>query len=272
MFWNKKTKERRDLKIGALVAYLAMITVNCLANILPIGGNNTAQVSDSYPNLFAPIGFTFAIWGIIYVALCAYVTYQFAVVRGKGSKLTEETFDKVNRWFIASSLINFAWIFAWQYRQIGLSAILIVALLISLIKIVELLRSVRMSGGDQLAVRLPFSIYFGWITVATIANITTWLVSIGWQGGGIPGWIWMIVILTVGALIGSIGALRNNDIPYLLVFVWAFFGILMKHVVVFGSQYQSVITSLVLLIGGCAAVVTYLAMTNRSFYRNRDLA
>lgn len=227
------------LKILAALAYLAMITVNALANILPINNHTTGAVSNSYPNLFAPAALTFSIWGLIYLLLTGYVVYQFI----KSAKGRESLFGKINPLFIATSLANFFWVLAWHYELIGLSAILIVTLLVLLSKIAGILRQEKFSAQEKLFIMAPFSVYFGWITVATIANITVFLVSIGWNGFGIADFIWTGIILLVGALIGILRMRQDKNIAYGLVLVWAYLGILIKHLSASGfkGQYPSVI-------------------------------
>jgi hypothetical protein len=230
-------------KILAGVAYLAMISVNALANTLPINNRTTGAVSDSYPNLFAPAGLTFSIWGLIYLLLAGYVIYQFT----KSAGGRESLFGKINPLFIATSLANFFWILAWHYDYIGFSVILISTLLVLLIKIADILRQERFSSQEKLFILAPFSVYFGWITVATIANITVFLVSIGWNGFGIADYVWTSIILLVGALIGILRMRRDKNIFYGLVLIWAYLGILLKHISAsgFNGQYTSVIATVI---------------------------
>lgn len=229
------------LKILVGAAYLAMIAANFLANSLPINGRTTGQVSDNYPNLFAPTGFTFSVWGLIYLLLAGYTIYQFTKIGAK----KENLFKKINPLFIATSLINILWILAWHYDFIGISVILIVALLVSLIKIADILRQGKFSRTESLLISAPFSVYFGWITVATIANITVYLVSMGWGGLGIAEHIWTAIILLVGALIGTVRMRKDKNIFYGSVLVWAYLGILYKHLSAggFNGQYPSVIAT-----------------------------
>ncbi len=123
--------------------------------------------------------------------------------------------------FSISSLVNAAWILSWHYEQIGISTLLLATMLVLLIVIVNTIRTAGVTGRDRWLVRLPFSVYFGWLTVATIANITVWLVSIGWDGFGIADATWAAVIIAVGAVIGVATVLRNRDLAYALVLVWA---------------------------------------------------
>ncbi|OGZ35027.1 MAG: hypothetical protein A2V60_01260 [Candidatus Portnoybacteria bacterium RIFCSPHIGHO2_01_FULL_39_19] len=110
------------------VAYLAMVVVNYLANALPLGGRGTGVISDAYPNLFAPAGYAFSIWGLIYTLLTIYVVYQFSQ---KENILTAQ----VNRLFVVNALFNVGWLFAWHYDVIWLSVLLMIGLLVTLIKI-----------------------------------------------------------------------------------------------------------------------------------------
>lgn len=235
------------IKITVAVTYLIMIAVNALANILPINGIDTGAVSDSYPNLFAPAGLTFSIWGVIYLLLMGYTLYQFGLLQGDKSKVKTELLRKVGIVFSFSSVVNAAWIFSWHYRQIGLSVVLMLIILMSLIYINILTHKEKMDQKEKVFIRLPFSVYFGWITVATIANITTLLVDIGWNGFGISETIWTVIILVTGVLIGSATMIINGDIAYGLVPIWAYAGILLKHMSQngFAGQYPSIITTVI---------------------------
>lgn len=246
------------IKILAGVAYVAMVTVNFLANGLPINNRSTGAISDAYPNLFAPAGITFSIWGLIYLLLAGYVIYQFV----KSSQGKENLFNKINPVFIISSLANISWIFAWHYDYIGLSVIIMAVILLSLIKIANILRAEKFTSLEKLFIKVPFSVYFGWITVAAIANITVFLVSLGWNGFGIADFVWTSIILVVGALIGIWRTNHDKNIAYALVLVWAYLGILLKHFSAtgFNGQYPIVIATVIgclVLFGGFIGRLVY---------------
>lgn len=244
----------RDLfiKISAGVAYLLMVVVNFLANSLPINNRSTGAISDAYPNLFAPPGFTFSIWGLIYLLLAGFLIYQFL-------KPKKALLERINILFIATSIANISWIFAWHYDFIGLSLLIMAALLLLLIKIADILRVEKMTTQEKLFISTPFSVYFGWITVAAIANFTVFLVSIG--GIGIADFVWTSILLLVGLLIGILRMHKDKNIAYGLVLVWAYFGILFKHISAsgFNRQYPSVIATviacLVLFVGFIAWLI-----------------
>lgn len=227
----------------AAIAFVAMLAANFAVSAFRINGTTTGEVSDSYPNLFAPIGITFAIWGLIYVLLAVYTIHQFGVWGDAKSKTTGKLLTRITPLYIVTSVINTAWVFVWQYEIIWLSLLLIISLLVCLIIINILISNEKLSRSERWLIKFPFNVYFGWITVATIANAVIWLVSIGWDGLGLDQQFWTVAILTVGALIGVTTALRINSVSYILVFAWAYFGILLKHISQdnFNSAYPSVV-------------------------------
>jgi hypothetical protein len=244
-------------KIILPISYVAMIVVNALANSLPINGISTGAISDSYPNLFAPAGITFSIWGVIYLLLAGYVLFYSGFIFKSENKGAAE---KISNLFILTCITNIAWLFSWHYGLFGLSVIIMITFLIMLIKISTTLLKMKLTTGERLLVRLPFSVYFGWITVATIANISTFLVSIGWNGFGLSEVFWTILILIIGAGIGLLRSFIDKDIAYCLVFVWAYIGIMIKHLSPsgFSGQYEGIITTLTMCLVFFVLMVGYL--------------
>lgn len=250
------------LKILVAVSFVAMVIVNYLAQMLPINGVNPGQVSDSMPNLFAPAGLTFSIWGLIYLSLAAFSVYQFSF---KKQDADPSLLDKVRGVFVVSSLVNIAWIFSWHYGSIGLSVLLMLTLLLSLIVIHLILDKAPLSKAGKVFYRLPFSLYFGWITVATVANITAFLVRAGWDRFGWPEQAWAVIILLVAMVIGTATMVIRKDIAYGLVLVWAYIGILIKHVSQgnFAGAYPGVIVTVI------ACLVIYVAAEGYNIYITR---
>jgi hypothetical protein len=248
------------VKISAAITYVAMILVNVLANALPINGIDTGQISDNYGNLFAPAGLTFSIWGLIYLLLGLYTLYQFGIFQKDKGVSREGLFQKIGVLFIITSLLNILWIFSWHYDYIGLSVLLMTGLLTSLIAIANYLNVQKFSPKEKLFILAPFSVYFGWITVATIANITVFLVSVGWGGWGISAPVWTATIIAVGAIIGIIRMLKDENLIYGSVFIWAYLGILLKHVsdVGFAGQYPIIIASSIIWIIAIVVASVYI--------------
>ncbi|HOG80423.1 MAG TPA: hypothetical protein PK454_11780 [Anaerolineaceae bacterium] len=202
-----------------LLTLVLTLVVNSLANILPLNGMNTGQISDSLPSLFTPAGYVFSIWSIIYIGLIAFGIYQ-----ALPSQRNNPRIERMGWWFVIANLFNSAWIFAWHYLQFGLSVVLMLGLLVSLLVIYERIGRRAASRVETWTVNVPFSIYLGWITVATVANIASLLVSLGWNGFGIPA-VLTVVMIGVATLLGVLMILLKREIAYPLVLIWAFAGI-----------------------------------------------
>ena len=253
------------LKIVTLISFIAMIFVNVLAVTLPINGISTGEVSDAYPNLFTPAGYTFAVWGVIYILLGAFSFFQLGWPRSKGNKVKHELQRKIRIYFIVSSIANVLWIFAWHYRIIPLSLMLMLIILLCLIWISRINAVEKLSLTEKIFVRLPFSIYFGWITVATVANVTVMLVSLGWNGFGISQTVWTIAVLIVSMIIGMVTIFKSKDIAYGLVLAWAFSGILSKHISEngFNSEYPAIIVTISICIVLITSELIYILLPKR---------
>ncbi len=218
--------KRLTLAILNIVTLIATITVNALANLLPINGQTTGGISDKFDVLFTPAGYVFSIWGVIYLGLIAFVIYQILP-----AQRNSDLIDKVGIYFILSNLANVGWIFAWHYEIFFLSLVLMLTILYSLLKIylnldIDL---VKVSSGARLSVFLPFSLYTGWISIATIANVTIFLESIGWNGFGLPDVFWFVIVMVTGIVVLSQVLAQRHDLVYGAVFIWAFTGIAVKN-------------------------------------------
>jgi hypothetical protein len=252
------------MRILVTLTFVLMVFVNGLANALPINGRQTGEVSDSYPNLFAPAGLTFAIWGLIYLLLALHVLYQWGLFHQTGRQHSA-LLGRVGLLFSLSSLANTAWVFAWHYDLIGLSTLLIVSILVLLILINRTLGAMKPTKVERLLVTVPFSIYFGWITVATVANLTVWLVSINWSGFGLAESIWAAMIIAIAAAIGAFTMLKGRDIAYGSVLIWAFIGILTKHTsdTGFAGVHSDVILTTIICLAVFLAAEVFLVLRNR---------
>jgi hypothetical protein len=227
-----------------LIALLGVIVTNYLANAIPVNGVNTGEVSDMYPNLFAPAPITFAIWGIIYLLLFGFVINQFFVLKNN----EDYTFvNDIGIWFIVNCFANMLWILAWHNLKIGISLALTGIILISLLIIYYKLEigKEKIKYRSKLLVDMPFSIYLGWASIATIANVTTYLVDINWNGVGLSEQLWTVIVILVGLVLAIIFLLKYNDIFFSLVVSWALYGIFIKRVAAEDISYPIVIASVV---------------------------
>ncbi len=237
-----KTSVLWVLKTLNLIAFLATVAVNALANALPINGKTTGELSDLYPNLFVPAGMTFSIWGVIYLLLAIFTVYQITTPNRNAAGFLE----RIGPLFILASAANIVWIFLWHYQRVPASLAAMLVLLGSLMAIyLRLGIGLQASSWrEKLLVQLPFSVYLGWITVATIANVTAVLVYIGWNRFGASEELWTVVVLVVAALITLAVLLTRNDLFYALVVLWAFLGILLKRLAVDSPPSRAILVTL----------------------------
>jgi len=257
------------VQIGNIIAVILTIIVNSLANVLPIGGKNTAELSDNIPNLFVPAGITFAIWGVIYVLIIL-----FAIYLGrdffKKEKSTTPFLEKISYLFILSCIVNIVWIFLWHYEQVILSLLAMVVLFLSLLFMYLRLNigKEKVSLKEKLFIHVPISVYIGWITVATIANVTAVLVTLGWDGFGVSEEIWAILVIIVAAIITILMLINRKDYAYSAVIVWALIGIYLKRSVfepIYDLQIQIAYTALfgIILILILSAIIGYLQYSKK---------
>lgn len=213
------------MRIINTVLFAAVIAVNALANTVTIGGNKTGDVSGKYPNLFTPAGITFAIWGIIYILLGIFVVCQFTLSSERSNVMQES----VKFWFLISCIGNIAWIFLWHYEKIELSTIAMLVLLFSLIMINVNTGNIEPASIWEKLSIIGFNVYLGWISAATIANVSVMLVKIKWNGFGISEQLWTVLVILVGMAIGICFTLAGNRPFASLAIIWAYLGIVLKH-------------------------------------------
>jgi len=202
---------------------LATIFVNYLSNALPINGQNTVVISDRYFTFFTPAGFTFAIWGVIYVGLITYAIYHWLNLKNK----KQEWLEKAVPWFVLANVANMLWLITWHYEQLGLSVLVMLVILGSLIKTYLLVNDKKVPNTQaiKLMVQTPISIYLGWISVATIANIASTLTQAKFSGFGIDPQLWSVALIAVATLLGITMLARRGDVAYVAVLIWATYGI-----------------------------------------------
>lgn len=224
------------LKWINIVAFALAVVVNGLAGSTTIlGGKLTAEISDLNPTLITPAGYVFSIWGVIYILLGIFAVFQ-ALPSQKGKDYQE----KISWLFVSSCLLNIAWLFLWQFEYLSLSVALMFLLLATLIAIYLRLDIGKSTASldEKLAVHTPFSVYLGWITIASIANVAVALVSTGWDGFGISQEMWAALIIIIAVLITLLVIATKNDVAYGLVIIWALLGIGVKQ-----SGNQNIVTT-----------------------------
>ncbi|PKH08794.1 tryptophan-rich sensory protein [Planomicrobium sp. MB-3u-38] len=203
------------------IAFLAIIAINALANILPINGQTTGEISNRLPVLFTPAGYVFSIWSVIYILLAIWIA-GFWIRYKKEKELPSRA---ISLYFILSAAANITWLFLWHYEYFAWSIAAMLLYLGSLI----LLYLQYGNNERKFTERLPISVNMGWISVATITNISYVLTYYNWGGWGLSNELWAVIMLTVATALALHVRFHHSDIPFTLVFVWAFIGIAVKH-------------------------------------------
>ena len=240
------------LKGLVVLSFIGMLVMNVLANTLPLGGRTTGDVSNQYPSLFTPVGFTFSIWGLIYLLLgVAVVYYVFDLYEMSTAHI--QLFGVV---FVLSSVFNVLWLVMWHHDRIVLSTVVMVVLFFVLM--VGFLRI----QPSTLWLRVPFSLYFAWISVALVANVTIMLVGLDMPRLGLSDALWMVLVMLVVGAIGLVTVYISKDVVFGLVFIWALYGILTRHVSELSMAYP-----LVVIVTG-SVLFMIIVMSSWVFYRN----
>lgn len=205
---------------------LVALTVNGLANALPLNGQNTGVISDRFKVFFVPSGYVFAIWGVIYIGLIAFAVYQVLP-----AQRTDPRLRSIGYLYALSCLANSVWIFMWHYNYFTVSVLVMLVLLASLLAIYVRLDIGRATvrSVERWCVDIVFSIYLGWITVATIANVTDALDNLNWSGWGVAPEVWAAMLLAVALLVTIAMLVTRRDVAYALVIIWATIGIALKQ-------------------------------------------
>jgi len=245
------------LQIGNVIAFLATVAVNGMANGLALNGRTTGEISDMLPTLVAPAGYVFSIWGVIYVLLFVFAIYQAL------PKQKEEPFvSQIGALFILSCILNVVWLLLWHYLQIGLSVILMFGLLMTLIAIYLRLNVGRAKAPlkERICVHLPFSVYLGWITVASIANVAAAIVGADFDGLGLGEITWTVLVIIVALIIDLAVVYTRKDVAYSLVLVWALAGTTVKQV-----EKQSIVMTAV-----ASIIIIFAALVVVNLFHNHS--
>ncbi len=233
-----------------ILAVILSIGINGLANALPLNGQTTGEISDRFQVYFVPAGYVFSVWGLIYIGLVAFAVFQALPVQQQNPRLRS-----IGYMFALSCLANIVWLFLWHYEIFPLTLVAMGALLLLLIAIYLRLdiNRAQVPTAEKWLVHVPFSVYLGWITVATIANVTSVLDYLKWSGWGISPEVWTVIMLTTGVAIASAVSLTRGDVAYMLVIMWAFSGIAVRHaatpIVATAAWVTTAVVALMLVVG-----------------------
>jgi len=219
----------RDLtrQLATIVAYVATVIVNGAAVAIPLGGMTTAQISDLFPVLVVPANYVFSIWSAIYLLLLVFTVWQ-----GLPRNREDETLRRLGYLPALTGVLNAAWVLLWQYQVFVLTVPVMLALLVTLTALWLRVREPRAAAAGPAQgwlVALPFSVYLGWISIATIANISQMLYHAGFRGVVVPETVWAVAVLGVGLALATVMVARQRDVAYGAVIAWAYAGIAIKQ-------------------------------------------
>ncbi|WP_343703152.1 hypothetical protein [Chitinophaga sp.] len=247
-----------------LIGLLVVLGVNVMANTGALNGRTTGEVSALYPNLFTPAGVTFSIWGVIYLGLLAFTSYQLWLAFSRGHLPELEAFHiRMKGWFLLNCLGNASWLFAWHYNAIWLSVLLMLFILYTLVIIHRNFRIAHPGAGlrEKLFIHVPFGLYFGWISVATLANISAWVAAAGWNR--ISPVAWALAMMTIGTLVALFMIFRFNNVYFGLANLWAFYGIVLKREAEGGRESAPIVAAATIIIAVLALALLLQILRRR---------
>ncbi len=216
---------KRTLQIANGVALVFTIIFNYLSNTGIFDGKTIGDVSDQYNTSITPAGYAFSIWGLIYVLLFAFVIYTGRSLFKPDKNDADGIIEQVGWWFVVSCITNCAWIVVWLNGWSGLSVVILVIAMISLTKILLETLNFAETPAKKWFVNVPFQIYAGWMSVALIVATAAWLGKIGWDGLGISGELWTVILIAVATVIHLMMTWRKNSPLFAIVGIWAFVAI-----------------------------------------------
>jgi hypothetical protein len=240
-------------RIITILAIVSTITVNALANILPFNNKTTGEIANQYPVYFSPAAYVFFIWTLIYLAIIVWTIYQSIYDK----QLT--IINHIRPWFWLSCLANSAWMILWHYQYVYSTVIVMGVLLLSLVMIYrQITRKVQtLSLVERLYIQFPFSIYLAWICIATIANVSVALYVAQWNGLGISGPVWSVMMMVVASIVAALIIMRYQDIAFGLVIMWSLIGIAVKF-----TDNPLIFNSAIILSGIHAIIIVRVLLNN----------
>ncbi|SFR61684.1 hypothetical protein [Maribacter stanieri] len=220
---------KKKLAVLNLASVILVIIVNYISQAFSLNDTTIGEMSAQYENLFTPAAYAFAIWGVIFLALLGYGIFQ--VKRAFFSDKPSEFIEQTGYWFALANILNCCWVIAFMYNYTGLSVVIMFGILLSLIKIILNTNMERWDAPISVIafVWWPICFYSGWISVATIANISAYLSKLDWNGGVLSEQAWTINMIVAATVINLLMIWKRNMREFALVGVWALFAIYVRH-------------------------------------------
>jgi hypothetical protein len=248
-------------QVVTVLAFIVTIAINGMANALPLNGVTTGEISDRFEVLVIPAGYVFAIWSLIYLGQLAFTAFQ-----ALPSRRDDPLLRRLGYLPATAALLNACWIVLWHWEVFAATLVVMLGLLATLLAIGGRIRAggEAETGVARLVVRIPFSVYTGWITVATITNVAVVLAWAGFTGLGVAPELWAVAVLLVGLAIAGTAAWLTRDAAYGLVIVWAYAGIAVREVDVVPVALVAAAGAATMLVVAIAAAVRRRARPRRA--------
>ena len=260
---NTKAFLIKIVQVLSILFLAVTLYINYLSSNQSINGVTIKDVSDANINLFTPAPVTFIVWAFIYLGLIMYAIWQVRTVFSDKYQITIRiVVERIGILFLLTCVFNSAWIFAWHYEKLFISTILIIALLMTLI---EINRRISFELPDtpqyKLFLKVPFGMYLGWISIATISNVAAYLTKVSWQGWGLDPRFWQMFMVVLGTAIACWSVIKLNNIAYGIVVIWGLGGILMVRI-------NDTVPSLAImgLITLCALIILFTIMNRLKYW------
>jgi len=234
----------KQLTLLNAITFLFAFLLSMLSQTSVLGWYQMADISAKYASGITPASFTFSIWSVIYLALFMMVCYHAVqAFRKKENYITNQEVLLMGRLFAVNQLAISLWIYTWLNDMPGISLLLLLVQLYTLYLIDRRLHLLNPRKGkvSLFITQMPMSLYFGWITIATLANFAAWLASLGWLAHIQVDLYVSYALLFVAVVIGAITVYFKHNIFYGLVVLWAIYGIMMRHFDAGDEAFQSLI-------------------------------
>ena len=260
-------KKTQILSILNLVALVIHVTLSYFTQFKLISEQDVGQVSDAYDSLFTPAGITFAIWGVIYTALLFFCIYHIRMAfKQEDTHHANENVLRIGPWFILNNIGAASWLIVWTKGLITASAGLIIFQLLTLI-IIHLRLNIHdphSKTDSKIFTQFPLSIYFGWLTIATIANISVYLLASGWKGFGLnySPIEWTRIMIGIAVFLTALVVFTRRNVFFGLVIIWALYGIILKRESLNAAVYADIIKTAWIGLGIVAACCTIQFLQN----------
>lgn len=250
---------KKTYAITNLVITIGIIIWNYATNVIGINGNTVGSLSAEYKNLFTPASYAFAIWGLIFTSLMAFAIFQ--LIRAYSKDKENDFITQIGPWYNIANLANAAWLWFWLNEVTWLTVLLMLLILFSLIQVIIKLDMNRTVVSKQIKsfVWFPMGLYAGWITVATVANVSAYLAKINFDFL-FSETVWAILLIIIAALINYLVLIKRNMPVFAGVGVWALAAISVKH---WGSNPSLQWVALSAAIGLTIAIVFKVVGANK---------